>query len=123
MVRARESETAPFTTLVESGPPSGTTLVSSPSVGTGENDLFAGTTAADGSTPAAGWNIDTSTGNHESLTEQGTGGQWSVVASPNPGPKGDNGFAGIAAISRGGVWAVGIETSNQSPSTLIEYHP
>jgi hypothetical protein len=33
-----------------------------------ENDLFAATTAADGSTWADGWYIDPSTGDHETLT-------------------------------------------------------
>jgi hypothetical protein len=123
LVGARESETSPFTTLVESGPSSRLALLSTPSIGSGENDLFAATTTADGSTWAAGWYIDPSTGNHATITEQGVNGQWSVVPSPNPGPRGDNGFAGISAIPGGGVWAVGIETSNQNPSTLIEYHP
>jgi hypothetical protein len=123
-VGARETDGSPFTTLVQAGPPKpGLSLITSPSVGTGENDLFAATTAADGSTWAAGWYIDPSTGNHNTITEQGVNGAWSVVPSPNPGARGDNGFAGIAAIPGGGIWAVGIQTSNQSPSTLIEYHP
>jgi hypothetical protein len=88
-----------------------------------ENDLFAATAAADGSTWADGWSIDPSTGNHETLTEQGVGGQWSIVPSPNPGANGDNGLAGIASIPGGGLWAVGIATNNGNPSTLIEYHP
>jgi hypothetical protein len=123
LVGARESDTSPFTNLVESGAPNSLALTSAPSVGTGENDLFAATTASDGSTWAAGWYIDPTTGNHLTITEQGVGGVWSIVPSPNPGPKGDNGFAGISAIPGGGMWAVGIQTSNQSPSTLIEYHP
>jgi hypothetical protein len=56
-------------------------------------------------------------------TEQGTGGQWSLVPSPNPGANGDNGLAGITSIPGGGLWSVGIATNNGNPSTLIEYHP
>jgi hypothetical protein len=123
LVGARESDTTPFSTLVASGSPSTLALQSSPSNGSGENDLFAATTAADGSTWAAGWYIDPSSGNHETLTEQGVGGQWSLVPSPNPGANGDNGLAGIGAIPGGGLWSVGIATNNGNPSTLIEYHP
>jgi hypothetical protein len=123
LVGARETGTAPYSTLVAAGAPSRLGIVSAPSAGTGENDLFAATTAADGSTWAAGWYIDPSSGNHETITEQGVNGQWSIVPSPNPGANGDNGFAGISAIPGGGLWAVGIETNNGNPSTLIEYHP
>jgi hypothetical protein len=38
-----------------------------PNAGTGENDRFAAATAADGSTWAVGWDINTSTGNHDPL--------------------------------------------------------
>ena len=109
--------------MAAAGPPSSLALASSPSAGTGENDLFAATTAADGSTWAAGWYIDQNSGDHETITEQGVNGQWSIVPSPNPGANGDNGFAGISAIPGGGLWAVGIETDHANPSTLIEYHP
>jgi hypothetical protein len=48
-------------------------------------------------------------------------GQWSLRASPNPGT-GDNGFAAIAAVPSGGLWAVGITADNGNYSTLIEHH-
>jgi Phosphoesterase family len=123
LVGERETDTSPFTTLAIAGPLGGLALQSTPSNGAGENDLFAATTAADGSTWADGWYIDPSTGNHQTLTEQQSGGQWSIVPSPNPGANGDNGLAGIAAVPGGGLWAVGIATNNGSPSTLIEFHP
>jgi hypothetical protein len=122
VVGALESDTAPFSTLVAAGAASSLTLVNAPSNGAGENDLFAAATAADDSTWAAGWYIDPSTGNHETLTEQGIGGSWSLVPSPSPGT-GDNGLAGITAIPDGGLWAVGITTNNGNPATLIELHP
>lgn len=111
----------PYTTLVAAGPESSLGLLTTPSNGGEENDLFATTTAADGSTWAAGWYIEPGTENHKTLTEQGVGGQWSLVPSPNPGT-GENGFAGIAAIPGGGLWAVGIAANNGSPSTLVEFH-
>ena len=123
LVGARETDTAPFSTFVAAGAPSSLGLVGAPSEGTGENNLFAATTASDGSTWAVGWYIDPSSGNHETITEQGVGGQWSIVPSPNPGAGGDNGLAGVTAIPGGGLWAVGIATNNGNPSTLIEYHP
>jgi hypothetical protein len=123
LVGTRETDSSPFTTMVASGAPSSLGLVSSPNVGTGEQDLFAATTATDGTTWADGWYIDPSSGNHETLMEQGVGGVWSVVPTINPGANGDNGFAGIATIPGGGVWAVGIATNTGNPSTLVEFHP
>jgi phosphoesterase family protein len=121
VVGDRETDVVPYATLVATGSPSGLELNNTPNNGTEENDLFAATTAADGSTWAAGWYIDPS-GSHETLVEHGVNGQWSLSPSPNPGT-GENGLAGIAAIPGGGIWAVGIAANNGSPSTLIEYHP
>jgi hypothetical protein len=118
----RESDTAAYSTFVASGPPQSLGLLTTPNQGSGEQDLFAAATAADGSTWAAGWDIDPTTGNHRTLVEHGLNGQWSVVTSPDPG-SGDNGFAGIGAVPGGGLWAVGITaTKGGNPSTLIAYH-
>jgi hypothetical protein len=122
IVGDRESSTAPYSTFVAAGPPSSVGIVSTPDVGTGENDLFAATTGSDGSTWAVGWEIDASSGVHNTLIEQGAGGSWSVVPSPNTGT-GDNGLAGITAVPGGGLWAVGVSASNGNFSTLIMYHP
>jgi hypothetical protein len=51
-------QTAPYTRLVAGGAPNGLSIRATPNNGTGENDWFAVTTAADGSTWAAGWYID-----------------------------------------------------------------
>jgi hypothetical protein len=117
-----ESSTAPYTTLVASGAPGKLSILRTPNNGTGENDLFAAATASDGSTWAVGWFIDPSTLVHHTLTEQGVGGVWSLVSSPNVG-SGDNGLAGVAAIPGGGLWAVGVSSSKANFSTLILYHP
>ncbi len=121
LVGDRESGTAPYTTEVAAGAPSSLSLVSSPNNGTGENDLFGATTAADGSTYAAGWSVDPSSLNHNSLIEHGVGGQWSIDTTPNPGT-GDNGFAGITAIPGGGLWAVGVFSGSGNNATLIAFH-
>jgi hypothetical protein len=114
----RESGTAPYTTMVAAGAPSHLSLLTTPNSGTGEQDLFAATTAADGTTWAAGWDL---AGTYQTLVEQGVNGTWSLVASPSPGA-GDNGLAGIAAVPGGGLWAVGVTSGNGNFSTLIEHH-
>ena len=122
IVGDRESSTVPYTTLVASGAPNKLTLQSTPNSGTGEQDLFAAATAADGSTYAAGWFQDPSSLNHGTLVLHGVNGRWSLDSTPSPGT-GDNGFAGITAVPGGGLWAVGVTSNNGNFSTLIAYHP
>jgi hypothetical protein len=123
VVGARESDTAPFSTLVASGGSSGVGLLSTPSQGAGENDLFGVTTAADGSTWAVGWYVEPSTLAHRTLIEHGVQGQWSLVESPNPSTE-ENGLAAVTKIPHGGgLWAVGITTDSEgNPTPLIEFH-
>ena len=121
LVGQQESDSAPYTTYVASGSPSALAIEATPNVNGDENDLFGAETAADGSTWAIGWAEDTSGDVHTPLVLHSANGSWSIVATPSL--KGDSGFAGIAAIPGGGLWAVG-ETSGQGNySTLIEYHP
>jgi hypothetical protein len=121
VVGDNESSTAPYTTLVAAGPPNKLMILSTPNNGTAENDLFGAATASDGSVWSVGWYINAD-GTHQTLTEQGVGGTWSLVSSPNVGT-GDNGLAGVAGIPGGGVWAVGVSSSKGSFSTLILWHP
>jgi len=88
-----------------------------------ENDLFGATVAADGSTWAVGWALDTSTALHAPLVVEGVNGSWSLVPTPSLGNS-DSGLEAIAAIPGGGMWAVS-ETgaAKGNYSTLIEYHP
>ena len=126
VVGQQESDVAPYTTYVAAGAASNVSLQTTPNSGTGENDLFAAATAADGSTWAVGWDLDTATGNHDPLVLQGINGVWSLIASPNLGTGTDTGFAGITAIPGGGMWAVGVTAppnGGGSYSTLIEFHP
>jgi hypothetical protein len=121
LVGDRESGTAPYTTEVATGAPSSLSLATSPSNGTGENDLFGAATGADGTIYAVGWYVDPSSGNYFSLIEHETGGVWSIDSTPDPGT-GSNGFAGITAIPGGGLWAVGNSSSNGNNATLIAHH-
>jgi hypothetical protein len=125
IVGQQETDTAPYTTYVAAGVPKALSIQSTPNAGTGENDLFAAATAADGSTWAVGWDINTTTGNHDPLILQLKNGVWSLVSSPSLGAS-DSGFAAITAIPGGGLWAVGVTGAakgNGNYSTLIEYHP
>jgi Phosphoesterase family len=126
LVGEQETDTAPYTNYVAAGAPSSLSIQTTPNAGAGENDLFAVETAADGSTWAVGWNIDTNTGNHDPLILQGINGVWSLVSSPSLGTGSDSGFAAITAIPGGGLWAVGVTappTGAGNYSTLIEHHP
>ena len=116
----REDDTAPFTTFAASGAPGSLSLQSTPNA-TGENDLYAVTTAADGSAYATGWSVDPSTGVYLSEILHGVSGHWSLDTTPDPG-SGSNGFAGVAAIPGGGVWAVGVTSNKANNSTLIAFH-
>ena len=115
-----ETDTTPYTTAVIGGAPSSLALESTPNSGAGEQDLFGATTASDGSTWAAGWAVDPTSLNHNTLIEHEVNGQWSIATTPNPG-SGDNGFGGIAAVPGGGVWAVGVVSGNANNATLIEH--
>ena len=55
-----------------------------------------------------GWEINTTTGNHDPLILQRKNGVWSLVSSPGLAPGSDSGFAAIAAIPGGDLWAVGV---------------
>jgi hypothetical protein len=126
VVGQQETDTAPYNTYVVAGNPGALSIQTTPNAGTGENDLFAAAMATDGSTWAVGWRIDTMTGNHDPLILQGKNGVWSLASSPSFASGSDSGFAAIAAIPGGGLWAVGVTglgRGHGSYSTLIEYHP
>ena len=71
-------------------------LVSSPNVGTGDNDLY-GVSAISANNV---WAVGQSSGN--TLIEHWNGSQWSVVTSPNMGQ-----LTAITTISATNIWAVG----------------
>jgi len=123
VVGQQETDTEPYTTYVAAGAPDSLSIQTSPNRGTGENDLFAAETAAEGSTWAVGWELNMATGNHSPLALEAVDGVWSLVSTPNLGNN-DSGFADIRAIPGGGLWAVGVTTNaNGNYNTLIEWHP
>ena len=123
MVGQRETDVVPYTTYVAAGAPGKQQIKVTPNQGTGENDLFGVATTPDGTLWTVGWDINTTTGNHEALVLKGTGRSWSLVSTPNDfAGAGDYGLSGIATIPGGGMWAVGIYTdSNGNYAPLIEY--
>jgi Phosphoesterase family len=120
----RESSTAQYTTFVAAGTTSDVDGVTTPNHGAGENDLFGAATASDGTTWAAGWVIDPSTGNHLTLVLHGAGGKWDLVPSPSPNPaNGDDGLSSVTAVPDGGLWSVGIQTNaDGNYATLVLHH-
>jgi hypothetical protein len=98
----RGSDTAPFTTFVASGAPGNLSLATTPDA-TGENNLYALTTAADGSTYAAGWSVDPGTGVYLSEILHGVNGQWTIDTTPTRAavPTASPGSPGFPALARG----------------------
>src|SRR5215469_17620463 len=82
--------------------------------GAGESDVFGVATADDGSAGAVAWDIDPTTDNHDPLVLQGISGVWSLIPSPSFAAGSDSGFAAIAAVPGGGLWAVGVTASSKS---------
>jgi hypothetical protein len=120
VVGNRGSDTAPFTTFTASGAPASLALATTPNA-TGENNLYATTTAANGTVYAVGWSVDPSTGVYDTEALHESGGTWTLDTAPDPG-NGTNGFAGVAAVPGGGVWAVGVTSAKANNSSLIAYH-
>jgi hypothetical protein len=88
-----------------------------------------GTAARFGGVAAAGahdvWAVGSTTINIEPFTrtliEHWDGHAWTVVPSPNPGPR-DDALDGVLALATNDVWAVGAQTDhNLQNSTLIEH--
>jgi hypothetical protein len=120
----QETDTAPYTNYVTSGTPAVLSIQSTPTLGTGENDPFAVTIANDGSIWVVGWAINPATDLHDPLVLQGVNGVFSLVSVANPSKGGDTGFAAIATVPGGGMWAVGgTATAKSNVSTFIEFHP
>jgi hypothetical protein len=124
VVGEQETDTAPYTSYVAAGPPTGLAIQSTPALGSGENDPFAVTIANDGTTWVVGWAINPATDLHDPLVLEGSNGVFSVVSVPNPSSGGDSGFAAITTVPGGGMWAVGgTATAKSNVQTFIEFHP
>jgi hypothetical protein len=103
--------------LIEQG--NGTTwkVVTSPNVGTSQNQLNAVAVVSANDIWAVGLSV-TASGVEQTLIEHWNGSSWSVVASPNVGTASDA-LNAVAAVSTNDVWAVGY--SNGQSQTLIEH--
>lgn len=95
------------------------TIVASPSPNTNLNILYGVSAVSANDVWAVGYS-DNSSGNISTLIEHWDGSQWSVVSSPNLGPK-TNELYSVAAISTNDVWAVGFYAPNRSTLGLIEH--
>lgn len=85
-------------------------IVSSPNRQSNENFLYGVSATSANDVWAVGFSFPNS-GIDQTLIEQWNGKRWSIVASPNPGPKG-NLFRAVASIpGNKQVWAVGIKTN------------
>ena len=102
-------------TLVEHWDGAVWSVVPSPNLGTGYNQLNA-VTAVPGS-PNELWAAGTAGSSTLILHWNGT--QWSITSSPNPGTNPQ--LYSVAAISTGDVWAVGYTGGNSGPLTLTEH--
>src|SRR2546425_297770 len=95
-------------------------VVASPNIGSGDNHLQAITAITASDSWAVGYSTVDSNSPSQALIEHWNGTQWSVVSSPQ-----SNGWtsdlAGVAAISRNDVWAVGSYVSNTGTFILIEH--
>src|SRR5206468_9107024 len=80
-------------------------VVSSPNVGTSDNQLR-GVAAVSANDVWAVGDYSNGTGHQQTLVEHWNGTAWSVVPSPNVGT-GHNVLNGVAAVSANDVWAVG----------------
>jgi hypothetical protein len=104
-------------TLIERDTGSGWTVVNSPNVGSGDNDLFGVACPGIDDCWAVGWHFVG--GEHETLIERDTGSGWTVVNSPNVG-NGENELYGVACSGPDDCWAVGHHSNGGHPETLIE---
>lgn len=102
-------------TLVEHWNGSTWSIVSSPNIGSGNNDLLKVAVVSANDAWAVGDFTDTS--GTQTLTEHWDGSTWSVVSSPHTGT-----LSGIAVVSASDIWAVGNDnTSVTTTQTLTEH--
>ena len=108
-------------TLTEHWNGSRWSIVSSPSPGLEYNDLNGVAAIAPNDTWAVGsYSNNPQIPDTNTLIEHWNGKQWSVIASPSPGPY-SNALSAVVAVSSNNVWAVGNSSSGGTVLTLIEH--
>jgi hypothetical protein len=105
-------------TLVERWNGTKWSVVASPNVGTTANFFNAVAVVSGSDVWAVGAIYPGAVAPERTLAEHYNGTTWSVVASPNVGT-GNNALQGVAALSSGDVWSVGV-SYNSSAKTLTE---
>ncbi len=103
----------PYQTLIEHWDGTSWSVVSSPNVGTNDNDLFGVAAVSANDVWAVGDYNNGYPNPSYTLVEHWDGTSWSVVSSPNYG----NQLYEVAAVSANDVWAVGYNGN----STLIDH--
>src|SRR6266568_4103330 len=96
-------------------------VVTSPNVGTDNNDLSDVAVDLSGGVWTVGTYFNTAHNHEQTLIERGHGGNWQVVPSPNAGID-NNDLHGVAVELSGNAWAVGsyFDPRTGSSRTLIE---
>lgn len=111
------STSGPEQTLIEHWNGTAWNAVTSPNVGTGNND-FASIAAVSTSNVWAVGEYLNSSGIAQTLIEHWNGTSWRVIASPNVG-SGGNQLSGIVAVSARNIWAVGYSNYPNASTTLV----
>jgi hypothetical protein len=107
-------------TLAEHWDGTSWTVVTSPSPGAIANYLVDVAAVSADDVWAVGYEINAQ-GVYRTLIEHWDGTTWSVVASPNVGPK-DNLLQGVSAVSANDVWAVGSWTTSTGATKALAEH-
>ena len=120
---------AEYSTAIEHYDGSTWSVMSSPNAGAGWNVLFGVAALSPTNVWAVGWYTAqvNSTRPEKTLIEHWNGTSWSIVSSPNVGPKTQyqsNQLWGITAISANDIWAFGsyfAASGSGEQSTLVEH--
>jgi hypothetical protein len=96
-------------------------VVPSPDPGAKGDMLFSVNAVNDHDVWAVGGSQTDANGGFRTLIEHWDGRRWSAVASPNPGPNGNELF-GVTAAGPANVWAVGQEQGNAFPGKALVEH-
>jgi hypothetical protein len=108
-------------TLIEHFDGKAWTIVPTANPGAERNMFFSVNAINPNDVWAAGGSQDSSDGNLHTLIEHWDGHTWSVSASPNPGPNGNELF-GITAAGPNNVWAVGQQQGTAFPGKALVEH-
>lgn len=109
-------------TLIEHWNSSKWSVVTSPNIGTGSNDLESVAAISSNNVWAVGSGAINTSSSRQTVIEHWDGTKWSIISSSNIG-QGDNMLSGVAAISANDIWAAGNSLSGLSNTsqTLIEH--